>query len=252
MQAIRTMLPEFPSRRNESEAAPRRRARHRPSVELLIQPFDPLVELLPRSERFALARHDRTKLSVALPRREVLIRLLRGDVLDSPLYPNLTAEWPPVEEKRGLRVRLELASLPGRVMRVEDEPALIEALQEHHPHRGRPARTRRRERRGLRHLQRRAGLGEPPPELLEGVGGEIGAEAPPLPPRSELRPQLRRAQGLPPELAVRRHEVADDTEHDLRLVAERAENLVPLEQGFSAWPGVHGEVSLGVAPFAEE
>src|SRR4051794_4683685 len=78
------------------------------------------------------------------------------------------------------------------------------------------------------------------------------AEAPPLPPRSELRPQLRRAQGLPPELAVRRHEVADDTEHDLRLVAERAENLVPLEQGFSAWPGVHGEVSLGVAPFAEE
>src|SRR3954447_26681001 len=175
MQAIRTMLPEFPGCRNESEAAPRRRARHRPSVELLIQPFDPLVELLPRSERFALARHDRTELSVALPRREVLIRLLRGDVLDSPLYPNLTAEWPPMEEKRGLRVRLELAALPGRVMRVEDEPALAEMLHEHHPHRRRSARTRRRERHRLRHLERRARLGEPPPELLERVGGEIGA-----------------------------------------------------------------------------
>ena len=79
----------------------------------------------------------------------------------------------PVEEERGLRVRLELASLPARVVREEDEPALVEALQKHHPHRRSPVVSRRRERHRLRNLERLGRLVEPPPELLERVGGEI-------------------------------------------------------------------------------
>src|SRR5262249_26226135 len=62
-----------------------------------------------------------------------------------------------------------------RVMRKEDEPTLVEALQQHHAHRRRRVGSRRGKRYRLRHLDRRCCLGEPAPELLERIGGEIGA-----------------------------------------------------------------------------
>src|SRR6478735_8424039 len=80
-----------------------------------------------------------------------------------------------MEEERGVRVRLQLAPFPRGVVREEDEPALVEALQQHHPHRRRTIRIRRRERHRLRYLEARARRSEPAPELLERVGGEIGA-----------------------------------------------------------------------------
>src|SRR5262249_415147 len=81
----------------------------------------------------------------------------------------------PVEEKRGLWVRLELATLARGVVREEDEPTFVEALQQHHPHRRRAVGTRRPERHRLRHLEYRGCRCEPGPELVERVGGEVGA-----------------------------------------------------------------------------
>src|SRR5262249_26226136 len=78
------------------------------------------------------------------------------------------------------------------------------------------------------------------------------AEARPRFPCSELCPQLGGAQDLGAELGVGRHELPDDAEHDLRLVAERAEDPVALEKCLSARAGVHREVAVRVAPLAEE
>ena len=105
----------------------------------------------------------------------------------------------PVEEERSLRVRLELTPLPRCVVRVEDEPALVEALQQHHPHRRGTGRGRRRERHRLGHVQRFCGLGEPAAELLEWVGCEIGAPQLRLRLATQRRPPRRRAsRGAPP------------------------------------------------------
>ena len=76
-------------------------------------------------------------------------------------------------------------------------------------------------------------------------------EARPLLPPLELRPQLGRAQDLRAELAVGRDELTDDAKHDVGVVAERAEDLVPLEQRLPARPGVYCEVALRVPALAE-
>src|SRR5207249_6679701 len=114
-------------------------------------------------------------LCVSRPGREVSVRFLVREPLDPTFDPYLPAERTPVEEQRRLRVRLELASLARRVMRVEDETALVETLQQHHPRRRRSARGRCGQSHRLRHLDRRLRLAEPAPELLERVEGEVGA-----------------------------------------------------------------------------
>src|SRR5262245_10252550 len=80
-----------------------------------------------------------------------------------------------MEEKRRLRVRLEVAALPRGVVRVEDEPPFVVALQEHHPDGRRTAGIRRRERHRLRHLERGGRLSEPGSELVERIAGEVGS-----------------------------------------------------------------------------
>ena len=177
------MLPELPRRRDEPEAAPGRRPGHGTVAQVALQ--------LGRAARPARARDPSGSLcrEASAPSCASRGRVAKyasdsssETWLDPPLDPHLAAERRPVEQERRLRVRLQLAPLPRRVVREEDEPALVEALQQHHPHRRRTARIRRRERHRLRHLERRARLGEPAPELLERVGGEIrcaGARASP-------------------------------------------------------------------------
>src|SRR5437764_9586930 len=48
--------------------------------------------------------------------------------------------------------------------------------------------------------------------------------------RLQLRAQLGRTQKLRSELGVRRHELLHDTQHERRVVAERADDLVPLQE----------------------
>ncbi len=66
------------------------------------------------------------------------LRLRVRHPLDRPFDPHLLPEWMPVEEERtAIRLR-ELAAPSGPEAGVELEPALVEALGEHHAHR-RPA-----------------------------------------------------------------------------------------------------------------
>jgi hypothetical protein len=60
-------------------------------------------------------------------------------------------------------------------MRVEEEAALVEALEEHHPHRRGTVGRRRRERHCLRHVDGLGGFSVPPAKLLERIGDEIVA-----------------------------------------------------------------------------
>jgi len=70
--------------------------------------------------------------------------------------------------------------------------------------------------------------------------------------RLKLGAQLGRTQDLPAEVGVGRDEVLDDAQHYLRFVAQWAEDLVPLEQGFSPRASVDGEIALRVTPLPEE
>src|SRR5439155_6739185 len=123
-------------------------------------------------------------------------------------HPNLPPERRPVEEERRARVRLELATLARRVVRVEDEASLVEALEQHHADRWRSVRRRSRERRRLGCLDGGARLCEPDAELLERIGGEVAA--PELAHSLEPRAKLRRAQDLAAELDVGGHELPHD------------------------------------------
>src|SRR5487761_121455 len=69
---------------------------------------------------------------------------------------------------------------------------------------------------------------------------------------SEVGTKISRSQGSRAELRARRDELADDSEHELRLVAQRAEELVALEQGAPARCSVHGQIALGVATLVQE
>src|SRR5262249_37182396 len=155
--------------------APARRARHRLAAPLALELRETRIQLRTRFERAALLRGVRAELGVAGPRREVGIRLRVRNPLDAPLHPHLPTERRPVEEERSLRVCLDLTPFPRGGVRVKGEPTLVEALEQHHSHRGRTAGSRGRERHCLRHLDRGCRLGEPVPELLERIGGEIGA-----------------------------------------------------------------------------
>src|SRR5205823_1563300 len=100
---------------------------------------------------------------------------LRRQSLDVALDPNLPPERVPVEEERGPRVLREVAALAALVPAVEDESPLVEALEQHHPHRRTPLPRRRRERHRLRRAHAcRGGLLEPGVELSERIRVDAG------------------------------------------------------------------------------
>src|SRR5580765_2350681 len=63
----------------------------------------------------------------------------------------------------------------------------------------------------------------------------------------QLRAELSRAQHLRAQVGVRWDEISDDAEHDFRLVAQRAEDLVAFQEHLPERPRVHRKVALGVA-----
>src|SRR5690348_15250839 len=63
---------------------------------------------------------------------------------------------------------------------------------------------------------------------------------------AELRAQVGRADQLVPELVIGGHELAHDTQHERGLVAERAQDLVALQECLPARARMDGEISFGV------
>src|SRR5690606_23622092 len=114
-----------------------------------VQLAHPRLELLAACDDLALRRGERAQAAAARARARVRLRLLARDARHRPLDAHLPAELLPVEEQRRLRVRLQLAALAAAVVREEDEPALVVALEQDHPDAGRALRGRGRERHRL-------------------------------------------------------------------------------------------------------
>ena len=152
MQPGGSSVPEF-NLRSASDAisAPERRAGDGLPGEARFGRGVLLVELFARCEHLALRRRPRARLAAARTAGEVRVRFVCRQALDRPFDPNLLLERRPVKAQRRVRIGGELARLAALVVGVKDEPALVDAAQQHHAHR-RPAvrvRGRERDRRGV-------------------------------------------------------------------------------------------------------
>src|SRR6185503_10594883 len=133
-----------------------------------------VLEHLAAAERFALPRRVDAQPAVERPRVEVRVRFDRADAHDHPVDPHLALDGTPEEQEARAARRLHLARLPAPVVRVEDEAALVHALEEHGAdrwaavRRGGGERHRGRIRFELPHLV------EPAGELPQGVGLAVG------------------------------------------------------------------------------
>src|SRR5664279_5115379 len=103
-------------------------------------------QLVHAREGLALRRRSRADLTRVRTRGEVCIRLGVGDGLDVAFDANLRPERRPVKAQRGARRGDQLASLAAVHVRVEDEAALVDVLEEDDANGGRAARADRCER----------------------------------------------------------------------------------------------------------
>src|SRR5205807_467176 len=125
----------------------------------------------------ALWRDGRADLGTARARPEVRLRLGLRYPLDRALDSHLAPERVPVEQERGARVLRQLSALPALVPGEEDEAALVELLQQHHPHRRAAVAGGRRDGHGFGSPDSGLpGLLEPERELAKRVGIEVGLE----------------------------------------------------------------------------
>src|SRR5829696_6128598 len=153
MKAIFAMLPKLDPIGQEAISAPKWRQRNLAALVLPVEPAHPLLEEVSTLDLLALARGPGAELTTSRPRPEVLRRLAFAHLLDAALDANLSSQRLPVENERGPRVHLELATFPALVVRVEDEAVRLEAMQEDDSGRGPSIRRRGRQRHGLRHRQ---------------------------------------------------------------------------------------------------
>src|SRR6185436_19408665 len=96
--------------------------------ELLDAPLEPLAV----GHGPALRRSQRAELAGARAAERIGLALGPVDSRDGALDPHLAAERRPVEQERGVRIALQLVALAARVVREEDDPALVVALQQDH------------------------------------------------------------------------------------------------------------------------
>src|SRR5438132_13139949 len=166
--------PELDRVRHDAVAAPERWQRDLAAGVLALQA--PVLRFQYRTIRddAALSRGPRREATSVWAGPEVLLGLAGGDSLHPAVRPNLPAKRVPIEDQRGARVLGQLTRLAALVVGVEDEPAVVHALQQHHPGRWDTVGSRggERHRVGLRD-PRLLGQPVPAPELGQGVGVEV-------------------------------------------------------------------------------
>ena len=97
--------------------------------------------------------------------------------MDAALDPDLTVQPVPPEEERRLGVAAQLHRLAAFQIGVEDEPAGIEVLEQHHAQRGLAVRSDRGQGHGVGLVDLPGqGVVEPAPELRQRVGGRLRLE----------------------------------------------------------------------------
>src|SRR3954447_1802681 len=144
------VLPELERDRNNAEAGPVGRARHLADRVLRGIEGYRLFEGEAALERARLLARPGADAAIARTTREIGVSLVVADPGHRPACSDLPPKAFPVEEKRCLRVGVQLATLRRVDIGVEDETAVVRPLQEHHaqigqtilvdrgePHRGR-------------------------------------------------------------------------------------------------------------------
>ena len=128
------MVPELDGVGHEPVPAPERRARHL-LAELCGELGDALLEHLPALDALALPRRPRAELARPRPVPPVALRFLAADAQNRSAHPHL-ALGRPEEHECGTGVGGQVAGLGAGVVRVEDEPGLVDALEQDHASRG--------------------------------------------------------------------------------------------------------------------
>ena len=123
-------FPELDRARDDAESGPVRRPRHGHARESRLDLGDARLEIARVLDRPALLRRPRADLAAARARREVRVRLGVAHRLRGALDAHLHLERLPVEAQRGALRRQQLAPLSALVVRVEDEAALVDVLEQ--------------------------------------------------------------------------------------------------------------------------
>ena len=148
VEAVGAALPELDRGRAQEVAAPVVRPRHRVAV-LAVELGEPLVEHLAAGDHRPLLRRPRAEPRAAAAGGEVGVGLAGGQPLDRPLGAQLALQDRPPQRERGDRVGVELAALAAAVVGEEADPSLVDAADEHEPHRRAAVGRRGRERPAL-------------------------------------------------------------------------------------------------------
>src|SRR5918992_6803 len=129
MQTVLARLPELDLFRRQAVTTPKRRQGH--DLIRVPQGQDPqtLVQLGPAGDDLALMRCPCPEPASERSRAEVLLGLRARHGRHQPRNAHLTLELRPIKDERGARVLCELPALAARVVRVEDEAALVDSLQ---------------------------------------------------------------------------------------------------------------------------
>src|SRR6185503_4513775 len=90
-------------------------------------------------QRLALSRGPRSDLAEAIATGEISVGFLVRDLRHGSLDSDLNVDRRPVKAECGDGMREQMSSLSPLIIRVEDEPALVERFQQDDSHRRLPA-----------------------------------------------------------------------------------------------------------------
>src|SRR6185312_10235988 len=136
VEAVRATLPELERFRRDAEAAPVRGERNFALAVLGFKLAQAVFEPRTIRDHLTLMRRGGAELAAACSAVEVGFRFFGRGALHGAGDADLARQQVPVEEERRTRVLGQLVTLLALVVRVEDEAALIEALEQDGPRRG--------------------------------------------------------------------------------------------------------------------
>src|SRR5262249_35174681 len=146
VEAAGTALPELVADRRHPEAAPNGRKRHLAAGVFAGERGVALVQRRATRDYPALVGRERRELTPERRAVEVARGFLGRDAGHRTGQADLAVELRPVEEEGRAQILGDLLPLLAFVVRVENESALVEPLEQDHAHRGRAVRGRRRDR----------------------------------------------------------------------------------------------------------
>src|SRR5438105_2324523 len=136
VQPVGASLPEFDRLRHHTVATPVWRPRRRIAI-AAARFLHGELQGSPIGNALALRRRPGGKARAERPRGEIAVRVLSAHFLGAPFDAHLALEVRPHEYQAGFPPMGEFARFAARIIRIEDEAALLDAFEKHHPGRRR-------------------------------------------------------------------------------------------------------------------